>query len=415
VAGSFSLHAGSLGLAFICHLLLTRLLGASAYGIYAYALSWTMALIVPAMLGLDKLIVREVAVSRARDAAGAWRGLLHWASRVLLAASTTLALLAIAVSWFIAGGTEKMWVFWLAMGLLPLTALLRLKQAVMQGMQHPVIGQIPETIVQPLFFITLTIAIYLWLGKLSAAWAMSVNLAATVAALACAASLLAHRLPASIAASHPKAQPRLWLRSALPLLISSGINTVNSQLPLLMLGALLGVEEAGIFAVAKRMADLTGLPLLALNAVLSPSVASLWATGEVRSLQWAVTQCARLVALVAVPLALSYILFGPWFLKLFGAAFTRGAPALAIMSIGQVVNLTTGSASLLLVMTGHGREVAFVSVACFLLNFVFCAAMIPRWGGMGAASSAAASMIIWNLWLVLRARRLLDIRPTIFG
>lgn len=415
VAGSFSLHAVSLGLAFVCHLLLTRLLGARAYGIYAYALSWMMALLVPAMLGLDRLIVREVAVCRARDDAGAWRALLNWANRAVLASSTALALLAIAVSWFAAGATGKPWAFWLAMGVLPLTALLRLRQAVMQGMHQPVAGQIPEMIAQPLCFIGLALASYLLLGNLSANWAMGVNVAATIAALMCGTILLARRLPLRIEEPLRSTQGRVWLRSALPLLISSGINTINSQLPVLMLGGMRGVEEAGIFAVAKRMADLTSLPLLALSAVLAPSVASLWATREVRSLQWAVTQCARLVSLISVPLALSFIFFGSWFLKLFGAAFAGGASALAILSIGQVINLTTGSAGLLLLMTGYGREVAFISVSCFLLNFAFSAAMIPRWGGNGAAISAAAGMIIWNLWLVLRARRLLDIRPTIFG
>src|ERR687886_218356 len=50
----------------ICHLLLTRQLGAHAYGIYAYATAWAMALSVPATLGLERLIIREVAVYRAR-------------------------------------------------------------------------------------------------------------------------------------------------------------------------------------------------------------------------------------------------------------------------------------------------------------------------------------------------------------
>lgn len=416
VAGSFSLHAASLGMAFICHLLLTRLLGARAYGVYAYALSWMMALLVPAMLGLDRLIVREVAVCRARDERNTWRELLNWASRVILASSTALALLAVAVSWLAASGAEKPWAFWLAMGVLPLTALLRLKQAVMQGMHQPVTGQIPEMIAQPLFFISLVAATYPLLGELSAGSAMSINVAATAAALMCGTILLSRRLPARPEESTRSAhQPRLWLRSALPLLISSGINTINSQLPILTLGAMQGAEEAGILAVAKRMADLTSLPLLALSAVLAPTMASLWATREVRSLQWAVTQCARLVTVISVPLALSFILFGPWFLKLFGAEFNRGATALAILSIGQVINLATGCAGLLLIMTGHGREVAFVSVACFLLNFVLGVVMIQSWGSTGAAISAAAAMIIWSLWLVVRARRLLDVRSTIFG
>src|SRR5258706_12428897 len=73
-AGSLALRAVSLGLVFICQVLLTHSLGAHAYGLYAYALAWMKALSVPATLGLERLVVREVAIYRARSDWGSWHG-----------------------------------------------------------------------------------------------------------------------------------------------------------------------------------------------------------------------------------------------------------------------------------------------------------------------------------------------------
>src|SRR5438105_2363000 len=393
-AGSLALRVASLGLGFICHLLLTRLLRAHGYGLYAYALAWMKALSVPATLGLERLLVREVATYHARSDWASWRGLLIWARRTLLAASAGIALVAVAVSWLISGGAEGRGAFWLAMSLLPLLALLRLKQFVMQGIHRTVVGQMPETLVQPLLLTAL---------------------AATCAALVCGAALLERALPASVKEAAPNAQPRVWMRSVVPLLLVSGVNSVSGQIPVLMLGALRNAEAAGIMSVAKRLSDLTIIPTLAFGAVLAPTLAALWAARDMRGLQRALTQWSRGVTLVSLPLALVFIISGRPLLEVFGAPFAAGATALALLCVGQVVNMLAGTNGLLLMTTGHEREVAFISTACALLNFGLCASLIPRWGMAGAAVGAAAALILWNLWLAWRAWRLLGIRPTIFA
>jgi O-antigen/teichoic acid export membrane protein len=205
------------------------------------------------------------------------------------------------------------------------------------------------------------------------------------------------------------------MRSVVPLLLVSGVNTFNGQIPVLMLGAMGDAEAAGILSVAKRLTDLIVLPTLALSAVLTPTLATLWAARDERGLQRIMTKCAREVTLTSLPIALAFIIFGHQLLKVFGASFTAGTTALTILCIGQVVNIFPGSNGILLVMSGHEREVAFISTACAMLNCVLCASLIPRWGTTGAAAGAAASLIIWNLWLVSRSRRRLGICPTIFA
>src|SRR5258706_13933256 len=69
---SLALRVASLGLIFICHLLLTRLLGAHAYGLYAYPLAWMKALSVPANLGLERLAVRKGPISKPVPVWASW-------------------------------------------------------------------------------------------------------------------------------------------------------------------------------------------------------------------------------------------------------------------------------------------------------------------------------------------------------
>jgi O-antigen/teichoic acid export membrane protein len=165
--GNLALRVISLGLVFICHLLLARLLGAHDYGVYAYALAWIKALCVPATLGLERLVIREVATFRAHLDWASWHGLLIWASRTLLVAAVSIALCAVGVSWLIADHTEGLHTLWLAMALLPMLAFLRLKQFVLQGMHRTIVGLIPETLVHPLLLTTLIAAYYISVGGLT--------------------------------------------------------------------------------------------------------------------------------------------------------------------------------------------------------------------------------------------------------
>jgi len=200
-----------------------------------------------------------------------------------------------------------------------------------------------------------------------------------------------------------------------PLLLVSGVTAVSGQIPVLMLGAIGNAEAAGILSVAKRLADLTIIPTLALSAVLTPRLAALWAMRDMRGLQRTMTKCARWVTLVSLPLALVFIMFGRPVLEIFGVPFVAGTTALTLLCVGQIVNMFAGSNGLLLVMAGHEREVAVIAIAGALLNLMLCALLVPGWGMSGGAVSVTASLTAWNLLLMWRVWRVLGIRSSIFA
>ena len=414
-AGTLTLRVASIGLVFACHLLLTRTLGGHGYGLYAYAVAWLNVLIVPATLGADRLVVRQVAVYRANADWPSLRGLLEWAGRSVLGAALALTLLGVAGSWIVAGRAGTPGAFWTAMLLLPVLALVRLAQYALQGMRMPVAGQLAEGILHPLVLVALLAAARAGDWGLSATGAMALNAAATCAALACAAAMFRRALPRPVREAAPRRRADVWSRSVLPLVAVSGLYAASGQIPVLMLGAMGGAEAAGVLAVAKRLADLVVLPTLAASATLAPTLAGLWATRDTSAFQRTLTAFTRGVAGVAVPLAIVLVLLRRPLLEAFGAPFGAGAGALVLLCVGQVVSVLVGSVNLALVVADRERVAALAAAAHALLVAGLCALLIPRWGIEGAAAGAAASLIVWNLLLASRVRSLLGIRPTILA
>ncbi|MGL4881586.1 MAG: lipopolysaccharide biosynthesis protein, partial [Waterburya sp.] len=134
-AGTLGLRTAATGLNFITGILLARLLGASGFGIYTYAFTWTQLLSLGATLGLDKLIVREVAIYQNKSTWDLMSGLLRWGNQIVLAVSLGLALGAIGVAWGLnmQANSEQFLTFCVAMLLIPIESLRNLRLAAMRG------------------------------------------------------------------------------------------------------------------------------------------------------------------------------------------------------------------------------------------------------------------------------------------
>lgn len=416
--GTFGLKVASTGLFFIISVLLGRLLGTAGYGAYSYAIAWVSLLCVPALLGLDTLLTRNIAEYQAQSAWGLMTGLLRRANQATLIVSIGLALLAAVVSWTLAPRfvSQMLFSFWVALMLLPFMVLIRLRQATLQGLQQVVVGQLPEMLVQPILFIVLIGVVYLLFeSDLTAPWVVGMNIVATGTSFLIGTRLLNKTLPQAVQRAAPVYQTREWVRSALPLLFVSGMGVINASTDILMLGAIKGAEAVGIYAVANRGAGLITFFLMSVNMPLAPTIAGLYAEGKIQRLQHVITKSARVTLVLSLPLAVSLIVFGYWLLSLVGPDFTSGRLALAILSVGQLINVAMGSVGLLLVMTGHEHDAAMGIGISAVLNVILNALLIPRWGIEGAAVATASSMILWNLLLSIWVYKRLGIHSTALG
>jgi O-antigen/teichoic acid export membrane protein len=191
---------------------------------------------------------------------------------------------------------------------------------------------------------------------------------------------------------------------------------INNRTDAIMLGIMQGNESVGLYNVANRGAMLISFILVAVNQSLAPSIAKLYAEGNLSKLQSIITKSSRTIIFGSLPIALILIIFGKWFLLIFGSEFTAAYLTLVILSFGQLINATMGSVGLLLDMTGHERDTAVGVGTTAILNIILNALFIPIWGVNGAAIATAISTIAWNIILFFYVKKRLGITPSIvFG
>jgi O-antigen/teichoic acid export membrane protein len=98
-------------------------------------------------------------------------------------------------------------------------------------------------------------------------------------------------------------------------------------------------------------------------------------------------------------------------MHVFGEAFERGAPALAILSIGQLINVGTGITSNLQAMAGYAKITLFNSLLFLSLSVVLDLILIPPFGLVGAAVANSTAVVAVNILRIVQIKRRLHLVP----
>jgi O-antigen/teichoic acid export membrane protein len=424
-SGTFVVRMSNTGLKFLSTFVLARLLGTNGFGVYNFALAWVMLLIVPAISGFDRLLIRNMAMYRAHSAWGHMHGLLRFVNRVTIGFALVLMLAGIGIAWLTyqmtgrpallnaeQAGLARVALYALALGLLllPLRAILLLQQAAMQGLRHVVVGQLPEQILQPALFVVIIGSLYV-LGRAvdNVRWVMALQVLTTVVAVGYSFYLLQRLVPRAVQGAVPAFEARLWVYSALPFALGRGFATIDAQIDALMLGTLVSAKSVALFAITQRGTMLITLVLTSVNTALAPTFAQLYAEKNQKGLQRAATQGARAILAGALPLTVFFIVWGDKFLALFGHEYVAAHTALIVLSLGQLINAATGSVGLLLLMTDYQRENMLVNGLSLGVHLALNFLLVPRWGIEGAAVAGAVAIGVNNLvemWIVWHYMRL---------
>ena len=237
------------GLSFVVTVILSRALGTEGLGVYSYAFAWIVLLSVPATIGMDQLLTREVAgyVSTAQ-----WRlvrGILSMTTWSTLFASVVVSLVAAVFAGFLRGhwASDLAPTFWMSLPLLPLISLTRVRQGALQGLKRVVLGSIPERLIQPVLLLALIAVAYWWLRELTAPIAMGLTVIAALVAFIVGARWLQQSLPAPVKEAEAVYRNSEWMRSAFSMLLVSSVSIVFSQADLLILGAFKGASAVGLY------------------------------------------------------------------------------------------------------------------------------------------------------------------------
>jgi O-antigen/teichoic acid export membrane protein len=418
VAGLLSLRVLFGAISFGVTVLLARTLGGSGVGSYTYALAWVTLLGAPALLGVDQLLVREIPAYQLEEEWGLMKGLVRTANRIVSTASLCLVLVALAVSIILqqSAPSVSLRTLWVALALIPLIALTRVRQATLQSLHHVVIAAVPERLILPALLLVSLEASRLANLALSAPVAMGLNVAATCVTFAFGVWMLNRHFPADAKNARPVYRTRHWVKGTVPIFLFGAVSVVFSQADLLILGSMTGPTVVGPYGIADKTADLLAVVLVAQNSAFSSTAASLAASKDYVTLQRLTTRIARFTLLGTLPPALVFIGLGRWFLTFFyGGDFASARVALAFLCIGQLVNVAAGLNGMLLVMMGETGEALKVVGISSIVNIVLNFALIPKWGMNGAAFANMTSFVVWNLLATVLLERKTGIHSTVLG
>ena len=417
IAGTFGLKVVNAALLYLNSLLLARMLGASGFGLYSYAGAWTYLLLIPSALGIEGLILREVAIYKTQSKWNLAKGLLDWSSKIVLLNSIGIAILTAIGFWLFVPRDNIQMTLTMSIALIavPADALSRLRQPAMRAIDSIIVGQLPQTLINPLLIcLLLLISLFFFGDSFNVLIAASVRVIASIVACVIGGILLWTSISSKIQDVSSSYQPKIWLKNALPMLLIGSMYVVNNQTDTIMLGALSTTDAVGIYTVANRGAALITFVLVAFDTSIAPTFASLYTKGEFKQLQKIVTQSCQAVFAIALLMTVVLIVFGKWLLLMFGTEFTKGYLVLNILSIGQLTNAFTGSVALLLIMTGFDKCTAIGIGISAIFNIILNTLLIPLWNAEGAAIATAISMTCWNLVLIYYAHQKLKINSTPF-
>jgi O-antigen/teichoic acid export membrane protein len=403
---------------FLTNLVLAHLLGVKEYGSVEYIMSWAALFGTLALFGLERLLVREIAINQARLAWGLLKGLIRWATWFTLLTSIILILGIVGVLFLKRESIDNTLLLGLGIAtlLIPFNALTGVRVAILRGLRKVIAGQSTEVLIQPVVFLLFVLsASFLFRLTLNAPLVLGLQVGAAVVVFLIGQILLYQRLPQEIQGVPFESNARFWISSLVPLVAFSAISVINKRADILVLGTLRGTEEVGIYSVAASWAALVPYALVSINIVWAPVMARLYEKGEKERLQRMITQGTRGITFVSLIFAFVFLVLGKWLLSLYGPDFVEGETALRILVIGQLVNVAVGPVAQLLLMTGYERVAAinagFNLVLTIGLNFV----LVPRWGVEGTAWATSVSMILINLLLTVWVYKRLDIHSTVLG
>ncbi|MEM8914864.1 MAG: flippase [Pseudomonadota bacterium] len=413
---------GRLALMFFASLILARLMSLHDYGTYQYVMSIATLLLIPSLLGLNRLLVREIAGNEARGQPDLARGVMTFGIITTFLMACTVAIVVslgvTGVDAFSLFGFEDVTLggaFYLGMIAMIALAMTQVLQGATQGFHHTTSGQLPELIINPSAMLVIVGLGWLVGIPLTANLALTYQIGAAVIGATAAVIFLRKAVAPEVVVAKPSFRVKTWFTASLTFVLINGMYTVNTQADVFMLGLLKGPEFSGLYYPASRYGQLVNLGLVAVYIPLSPILVRQFTNGDIGGVEHTARFAAFLGLGCALPAFLLFWFFGPFFLSLFGSEYVVSQRALIWLCFGYAFSAAMGPTVNTLTMTGYSHQASIGMAVGGVINVILNALLIPIYGIEGAAIATCCSTIIWNVVCLYFIAKLLKINPTAVG
>ena len=397
---SFVLHTAGVGLLFIMHTALARLLGPQGYGVWAYALSIAAILGIVVPLGWPPALIRFIGQYKEERNWGLLRGAILRAHQTTLVSSLIVAAGLISAPVLVEMSADMALSFRFAALLTPIASFVRLRRRALQAVERIKASICFEEIILPLL-ITCSCLI---LGVSAPSTALWIHVTVGCGVFLMATVWLWQALPEEVRHTKAQFETRQWLGISVPMMFGGVSQLILDRSSTVILGLFSDMASVGIFNAAFRISALNLLVLGAVNTIAAPMFGASFHGGRKDEFNYVMKKGMLWSTIGSLPFFASMMLIPHHLLNLFGSEFIEGKNILRILAVGQLVAAAVGPVGYNLIMSGKEKAFALVwtvvATSSVLGNFL----LIPFFGAYGAAIVTAGSVTSLSIWQLVLTR-----------
>jgi len=383
------------GLSYGSQVFLARQMGAYEFGIYVFAWSLVPPIAIAAAIGLSMAVVRFVPQYLTKDSWGHLSGLIRRCSAIVLVVGVVVG----TIGWLVLMIVDEIIADYyrtplrLALLCIPFLAMVALLSGVSRGFGWAGLAYVPQLILVPALILLGAVVFSVLVGSPTAIVIL------IIAVVACLITALTHAyrfrvtVPKQVKRSEPIFETRLWLRVAIPLFISDGVFLILWSTDTIMLGSLMSPDDVAIYHACVRTSCLTLLIFNAINGFAAPKFAALLVDHDTTTQQEFARSIAVWMFWPTLLVVAAIIILGKFILGTFGDSFVIGYPIIVVMSIGYLIQSSTGPVDTYLAVSGHQDASMIINGVGALSNITLNIILIPRYGVMGAAIASVITIV----------------------
>ena len=207
---------------------------------------------------------------------------------------------------------------------------------------------------------------------------------------------------------------RQLLARSFPLGIALVLNTLYFRIDAVLLVALRGSGEAGLYGVAYRFLEgllpFGGFLVVSLFPLLSRAAQQ----ADAARLRGLAQRGVDVLVVIALPIVVGVIMYAPQLIRLLaGSRFAAAALPLRIVIVGAGLMFVNGLLGYMVIAIDRQRSALWLNALTLVANVCLNLALIPRFGATGAAAAATASEVVILAGNLFMLRRFAGFAPSL--
>ena len=399
---SFALSLQFIGLAlnFGSNILLARLYGDYAYGIFSLVSGWAVLFSVLGIFGMDDRHLAQVPVLNIKGDKNALTDELFGSLKInMITIALSVILFYILISYSNIPVFNRNFHFFLyALMLIPCYAIMNNLLYFLRAMKSIINGEFADKVVRPLAFALCAFLLYYLAGPATPRKALLASIGGlfiVIIVLSLIVRALFAAMPGNSIHRRMKFNAGLNFRYT----VLNILYLLSIRIDILLLSLFVSASQVGHYTIASRFADIFSYPVAMLNLSFPALLSEKIHHGNMRDASLLSFTIARNAFWLCLLTGIFFMIISPYIFSLYGKEFGEAISILPIFLLSTLINASMGLSDVFFIMTGGEKKVIRCRVFGLITTIAFASFMIPYFKLAGAAYSILAGNIVYYLLL----------------